>query len=216
MIKLIVYDLDGTLVDTLGDVVEAMNATFEEVGLPTMNADEVRGTFGSHRELLQRILPDPSEENINDIIQKFRVRYLKDIVRQSRPYPGLEEMLGHFETKGLAQAVLTNKYEKGARAVLQGLGLARYFDLVAGPDTYHSMKPDAGGLREIMKYHQATERQTVMVGDSETDILAAKAANVVSVAVSYGYRDLDHIRSFEPDYVVHSVPELSELLGQLS
>ncbi len=216
MIKLVVYDLDGTLVDTLGDVVSAINATLVESGIAPVEAASIRGAFGHGiRELLERVLQGSSRERIEEVIAAFRLRYRQNIVQESQVYAGLEAILSQVEARGVSQAVLTNKFEAGARLLLQTLGVSRYFDPIAGPDTYDSVKPDPKGLQALLRYHQVSPDEAVMVGDSENDILAAKGAGVPVIAVGYGYQELSRLMGLGPEYRAQSVVALGAQLAAL-
>lgn len=217
MIKLIVYDLDGTLVDSMGDISSAIRGTFLEMGLPNVDETLFKESFGHGlRWLFERLLLGQPESIIEEAIFKFRHHYRLDISRQTTVYPGIKILLGELESKSVQQAVLTNKFEQGAKQLLKALELSRYFDMVAGPDTFDSHKPDPRGLKSVLSYYGVSPSEAVMVGDSENDILAAKGAGVPAIGVCYGYRDLATLAALSPDYLLQSVAELSEVLHGLT
>lgn len=215
-LKLIVYDLDGTLVDTLGDVTTSLNVALTHHGLPTHSPEGILPFFGHGiRELIQNAIGEKHHALTESIVDIFRAHYKHNLANQSTLYPGLADMLSYFFEKKIPQAVLTNKMEKPSKALLHALNIAHYFSLIAGPDTYNVHKPNPEGLMHILEHHDVAPHEAVMIGDSDTDIWAARHAKVPSIAVLYGYRSLDVITQAQPTHTVQSVSELKHCLNAL-
>ncbi len=210
--KLVVFDLDGTLVDTLGDVISALNTALESFNLPVYNPNDLIPFFGQGiQELVQHAVKN-SDIPINDVVAEFRKQYLSNIVVNSKPYDGIIELLASLEKQGVPMAILTNKQERQAKALLLELGLSRYFDPIAGPDTYDSYKPDPRGLLEVAKYHGFEPENVIMIGDSETDVLAAQGAKITVIAVCYGYRSAKILEALHPTFIAKTVDDLQQIL----
>ena len=217
-LKLIIYDLDGTLVDTIGDIIGSLNKALRHHGLPACTMQSLLPFFGHGlTELVIGVTGSKEESVIEAVEDTFRgLYYGQNLVQQSRLYPGIKAMIHDFYHQDIIQAVLTNKTEKTSKELLRALEMATFFSLIVGPDTYHVHKPDPEGLLHILEHHDVSPDEAIMIGDSETDIWAAKRAKVRSIAVLYGYKTKDSLASSNPDYMVETVEELKVLLVQLS
>lgn len=188
----IVFDLDGTLVDTAGDLIATLNAVLDREGLTPVDFNAGVAKIGSGaRAMLQSafaaggrdLTPDRLEALFND----FLAHYDHHLADTSKPYPGVEAALERFDADGWRLAVCTNKYEAPARKLLDGLGLASRFSAIAGQDTYGVAKPDPRHLTQTILAAGGSADRAVMVGDSATDVDTAAAAGIPSIAVSFGY-----------------------------
>ncbi|CAN5268845.1 HAD family hydrolase [soil metagenome] len=183
------FDLDGTLVDTSGDLAEALNhalATIDRGPLPV--ADVQRMVGRGAKVMLTRALTvtgDAPQELIDRLFPILIDHYAANIAVHSHPYPGVIEALDSLAAQGFRLAVCTNKIERLARLCLDALGMSRHFVAIVGGDTTPKLKPDPTPLLAMID--QAGGGRTLFVGDSDNDIDAAKAAGVASVAVSFGY-----------------------------
>jgi phosphoglycolate phosphatase len=216
-VSLVVYDLDGTLIDTLADVRAALNLALADFNLPQCTVEDAKPFFGKGiRELIGGVIArHPDSVEIDPVLQRFREFYALNLVEESKLFDGLEKTLQWAEDNNISQAVLTNKSEAPSRAILQTLNLMRYFELVVGPDTYDAYKPSPKGLLEILKYHNVSAGEAVMIGDSEADILAAQGAGVRSIAVGYSYQTLESLSRHNPTYMVQTVDDLHTLIKTL-
>ena len=208
---LVVFDLDGTLADTAGDLVKTLNHILAEEDLPPVAVAEARNWVGAGaRALIQRgfaaagkNLPDARLESL---FQDYLAYYEAHICDETRLYPGVAAALDRFEEAGFTFAVCTNKIERPARELLEALGIAVRFRAICGQDTFRAddrpiAKPDPRALFfTIAKAGGDTDR-SVMVGDSATDIATAKAAGVPVVAVDFGYADVP-VATLGPDRVI--------------
>lgn len=183
------FDLDGTLLDTSGDLAHALNHALGTVGRDPLPVERVRTMVGrGARVMLTRALDATGGAEPELIDRLFPVmidRYAEHIAVLTRPYPGLVDALDALAERGLRLAVCTNKIERLARKVLAEVGLADRFVAVVGGDSTGSLKPDPTPLHAMIE--QAGGGRTLFVGDSDNDIDAAKAAGVPSIAVSFGY-----------------------------
>ncbi len=189
----IVYDLDGTLVDSAADLIAALNVVGASHRLaPFSLAEGLRLVGAGARVMIERgfavrgrpLLPGESEA----LLTEFLAHYRAHMVDQSRSYPGVAAAIDRFAKAGWLQAVCTNKQEAFARDMLERLGLADRFAAITGPDTFGARKPDPRTLIETIRVAGGAPRHAVMVGDSETDAETAHAAGIPLVAVSFGYR----------------------------
>jgi phosphoglycolate phosphatase len=190
---LIGFDLDGTLLDTSGDLAMALNHALGTVGLGPFPVEKVQTMVGrGAKVMLTRALTvtnDATPELVDRLYPILIDHYAANIAVLSRPYPGVVETLDALAERGFRLAVCTNKIEHLARLVLEALGISHYFSAIVGGDTTAKLKPDPAPLLAMIE--QAGGGRTLFVGDSDNDILAAKAAGVVSVAVSFGYVEGD-------------------------
>jgi phosphoglycolate phosphatase len=192
----IAFDLDGTLVDTAPDLLDALNLVLSEAALAPLSAADARGLFGGGaRVLIERGLAFhgvPSETvEIDKMFDRFLAYYEDHLADRSAPFAGAAAALDALAESGASLVVVTNKLERFSVKLLRALGLAERFALIAGPDTFGVRKPDPRHLLRAVKSAGGDPKTTVMVGDSLTDVATARAAKVPVIAVSYGYRDVE-------------------------
>lgn len=216
----IVFDLDGTLVDTAPDLAEATNYVLGTLGLERINELEIRpfvghgalamidGAVRAHGRKL-------GERELHDLFEVFLSYYTAHIAERSVPYPNVVSTLVSLQAAGATLAVCTNKMEMQARGVLEALKLDGYFAAVTGRDSLGAYKPDPKHLTGTIARANGDVLQSIMVGDSETDIRTAKAANVPVVAVSFGY-SVDPVASFGPDCIIDDYLELPAALAKFA
>ena len=212
--QLVVFDLDGTLVDSSEDLAAAVNATLAAVapGAPALPHAQVRALIGSGaRNLVARSLQAAAVERpVEEVLPVFLDRYRSCLLDRTRPYPGVREALERLADRRLA--VLSNKPGEMSRAILAGLGLADRFFRVWGAGDVPGRKPDPAGLRLLLADAGVEPRQAAIVGDSAIDVRTGRAAGVATVGVSYGF-DAASFADDPPDACVDDLRELPELLG---
>jgi phosphoglycolate phosphatase len=190
----IVFDLDGTLVDTAPDLIDTLNAIFAAHKVPAVPFDDARAMIGAGvKPLLMRGLAShglhlPPDE-IDTLFAEYLALYAEHIADRSRPFPGLEDALDALAADGCRFAVCTNKLEWLSVRLLDTLGLSRRFAAICGQDTFPMRKPDPEMLRLTVAKAGGSLDRSIMVGDSMTDVLTAKNAAVPVVAVDFGYTD---------------------------
>jgi phosphoglycolate phosphatase len=203
---IIVFDLDGTLVDTAPDLLDSLNHSLAANDLTAVDEAGFKRFVGhGGRVMIERAHAAQQRslaaEEHDRLLKLFLDHYTINIPGKSRPYPGVVEALDRFKAAGYLLAVCTNKYEGNSVELIGALGLARYFAAIAGQDTFAFRKPDPRHLTETIKLAGGDPHRALMVGDSQTDIDAAKAAGIPVVAVDFGYTDR-HVREFEPSVVI--------------
>lgn len=216
---LIVFDLDGTLIDTAPDLIDTLNVVFAREGLPPVPFDAARTLIGGgvKRMIEQGLAAEQrtgTPEQIDRLFRDFLDHYEAHIADRSRPFPGLVEALDRLAERGSRFAVCTNKLEGLSLRLLRALDLADRFDAICGQDTFAIQKPDPEILlRTIARAGGAVER-SVMVGDSETDILTARAARIPVVAVDFGYTEVP-VTQLGPDRVISHFNDLPTSVREL-
>lgn len=211
---LVIFDLDGTLVDSVDDLCNSVNAARAYMGLPPLPHELVASYVGNGAPVLIRraMGPEAPEEQVQEALSFFLSYYREHMLDHTRPYPGVVETLEKLERQGVKMAVLTNKPQRFSRDLCAGLGLAQYFFQIYGGNSFEQKKPDPVGIRTLMEEAGAKPSETWMVGDSATDVLTARNAGVRSVGVTYGISP-ETLKETPPDYLIHSMTELPGLLG---
>jgi phosphoglycolate phosphatase len=215
----IVFDLDGTLVDTAPDLAAATNHALAFAGLKPMTVAELRPFIGyGSRVMLDAGLRHYGltlhEPELSGLHERFFAFYADHVAVMSRPYQGVREVLESLRRAGARLAVCTNKYEHLSRTLLRQLDLEPLFATIAGRDTFPVCKPDPGHLTGTIARAGGRIERAVMVGDSEIDIATAKAAQVPSIAVSFGYTPRP-VRDFGPDSIIDDYREFMAALANL-
>lgn len=212
-LRAVVFDLDGTLVDTLADVAFAMNRALEDCGHPTHALEDYRRWIGGGAaDLARRATPDEDALESARVLAAFRERYAARLVVESRPYPGIEAAIDELAGRGMALAVLSNKPDAPTRAIVAELFGAR-FRIVCGQRDGVPKKPDPTALLEIAGALAVSPSEVAMVGDSAVDVATALAAGALAVGVTWGYRpDVELVRA-GAHHVVHDAAALLDRLG---
>ena len=208
----LVLDLDGTLVDTAQDIVATLNVILGRIGLAPRPFEAARLTVGhGARHMIETALAvighHEDEADLVRLTEEFFAHYGAHIADASRPFPGAVAALDRFTAAGWRMAICTNKQEALARQLLGELGLRDRFAAISGHDTFDCRKPDPLHLTETVRAARGEPDRAVMVGDSATDIDAAKAAGMPVVAVSFGYSE-PPVRELAPDRVIDHYDEL--------
>jgi len=219
---IIVFDLDGTLIDTAPDLLASLNHCLTSVGLPPAEPTTFRSFVGmGGRVMIERAFAAQQRAldkvQLDELQQAFLEHYGGGLPGHSKPYPGVIDALDRFEAAGWIAAVCTNKYESLSTGLLGALDLSSRFAAICGQDTFAFRKPDPRHLTETIAQAGGDPSKALMVGDSRTDIDTAKAAGIPVVAVDFGYTDR-HVREFEPSRIISHFDQLTlamadELLG---
>jgi phosphoglycolate phosphatase len=213
----IIFDLDGTLVDTAPDLIDALNVVLGREGLPVIPYDQARALIGAGaRSMLQRGLAAAGRPaaNIDHLYEHFVAHYADHVADRSRPFPGVEAALDVLAQRGFTLAICTNKLERLSMQLLGSLGLARRFAAICGQDTFAVQKPHPEALLGTLRRAGGRLDRAVMVGDSQTDIATARAALMPVVAVDFGYTDVP-VRDLEPDQIVSHYSHLPDAIEVL-
>lgn len=218
--SVIVFDLDGTLVDTAPDLVASLNHAVTQAGLaPVTYADLTHLVGHGARAMIERTFTlrghTLSSTDLDWQMKEFIDFYHGSMPGDSFPYPGVVTAMDRLAAAGYTLAVCTNKLEMLARSLLEGLGLASRFAAITGGDTFAVRKPDAEHLLSTIRLAGGAPEKSVMIGDSLNDILVARNASVRSIGVPFGYSDVP-VESLKPDLIVHHFDELTPgLIEQL-
>jgi len=216
----IVFDLDGTLVNTAPDLIASLNYTIAAAGLAPVTYDDLTHLVGQGAKVmierafaLRGIILAP--QALPPMLSRFVDHYLETMPGDSTPFPGLPEALVRLADSGFILAVCTNKLENLAVPLMDKLGLAGHFAAITGGDTFAMRKPAAGHLIGTIERAGGDPGYAIMVGDSDNDILAARNAGIPSIAVPFGYSG-EPIESLGADRIIHHFDELTaELVREM-
>ncbi|GAA6150639.1 phosphoglycolate phosphatase [Pseudoteredinibacter isoporae] len=224
--KLVMFDLDGTLVDSAYDIAAAIDDMLAENDLPLAGEVRVRQWVGNGAErLVRRALvwvndsrasdwpvdqyeqaaDELSDEEVERYLQQFLRAYQETPVNKTVLYPGVEACLASLLENNVQMAVITNKPIALTLPILEGLGIAEFFSLVLGGDSLPEKKPSPLPLQHALEYYAVSSQDAVMVGDSKADVFSAQSAAVKMVAVNYGYSNGVPIENWQPDCVVSNL-----------
>lgn len=199
------FDVDGTLLDSVADISGAIRETLASTGAPPLSDDYLRVFIGHHlRDMFQEVLPHYSSEQIEDLIQTYRRIYPARRHSSTRVYPGVPEMLARV---GGRKSTATTKGTEMARNVLTQFDLVKYFDHVQGTDGFPA-KPQPDVILKSLEVLNARPEDCLLVGDSGPDMEAGRRAGVRTCAVTYGYGDIEAMRAQQPDFWISSPGEL--------
>jgi phosphoglycolate phosphatase len=205
----IVFDLDGTLVDTAPDLTNALNDVLTRRGHAAVSPETIRACVGhGARVMIEEALRRAgAKDDVDQMLAEFLVHYEANIAAESRPFPGAVAALENLAAQGATLAVCTNKREHLSRLLLQALEIEGYFGAIAGRDTFAVSKPDPGHLTGAIALAGGKASRALMVGDSDVDIRTAKAASVPVILVSFGYAT-SPLDGFAPEAVIDHFDEL--------
>ncbi len=205
--KLYIFDLDGTLVDTRPDIARALQKTLEEAGMPVPKLDEVARAIGGGAKNAVSMLTGLTGEDVTPHLQRFTVDYEAMCCDNTCVYEGGEALLRRLKENGAKLALVTMKYKPPTLKILDVHGL-NMFDAVLTFDDLDKRKPDPESLFALCERFDADVKDTLVIGDTVTDIRYAQSAGADSCAVEYGYGETEDILALEPTYAVKSLLEL--------
>ena len=210
-VRALIFDLDGTLIDSKQDLIRSVNAMLAKMGREKLHEDTISGYIGHGApKLVARALGNgASEAEREQALKFFLAHYEEHKLDSTRPYAGVAEALEQL--RQFPMAVLTNKPARVSRRIVEGLGLAKYFRAVYGGNSFETKKPDPLGARKILEELSATAEQTMMVGDSEVDVQTARNAGTLAAAVNYGFGTHDRA-AYPADLYLDRLTDLTALL----
>lgn len=207
----LIFDLDGTIIDSLQDITGAVNSVRKEFGLKTFSLEEIRSFLGSGiKALMERAMPEESKES-HLALERFKYYYGQCLTDTTLPYSGIENMLETLKDR--KKAILSNKTENFSCEILKRLGLADHFLKIWGGDTAGVKKPEPKPILDLIKITRSDPSKTIMIGDSANDFLAAKAAGIPSIAVLYGYSDKSKIDEYKPDFIAENPDDIIKIVS---
>ncbi len=211
-VSALLFDLDGTLVDTRRDITDSLNEALSRVGRPPRTIDEVTTFIGDGvRELFSKALGPGHLEHLDRCCDLFIRHYSQHCADHVILYPGVTDVLAHFSHKRLA--MVTNKPEHHSRLILKALKLESFFPVLIGGDTLPERKPSPLPLLKAAEQLRVDPARTVMVGDNTGDISAARAAGMISCGLTYGYRSGHDLSLEKPDFLLDHLTELRRVLS---
>ncbi|GLS82181.1 phosphoglycolate phosphatase [Paraferrimonas haliotis] len=216
--KLIAFDLDGTLVDSVPDIAAAANKSMQALGLAQVSESQVRGFVGNGvPTMLTRVLSQvqqrpPSAAQLQQAIALFNDFYQRDLCSHGALYPGVERTLAALKAKAITLVVITNKPEAFVPGILQHFAIEHYFDAIIGGDSLAENKPSPLQLNHVMTHFNAVQDDFLMVGDSKNDVLAAHAAKCDSIGLTYGYNYGEDISLSKPTIVANQFSDILQYL----
>lgn len=212
-IRLIIFDLDGTLVDSSGDITNALNFAIEPFGIEPVTVDKTIGLVGEGlTRLVEKLLGEERAEVKPQVMERFLDHYSGHLTDLTRPYPGVLEALELL--RGCRKAVISNKREHLSRRLLEDLGLAGYFEIIWGSDSADERKPSPKPIERMLALMGVSPAEALIVGDSTYDVQAGRAAGISTAAVSYGYRHVSLLRDAE--FIVDDLRDLAARLDGCS
>ena len=214
MKKLVIFDLDGTLLNTIADLANSTNYALKVLGYPIHEPDKYNFMEGNGiNKLFERALPDgeKTEENVLRVRQEFVPYYDQHNADKSRPYPGVTELLETLQTAGMQLAVASNKYQAATEKLIAHYFPNIKFTAVFGQREGIPVKPDPIIVKEILQIAKVQEEETLYVGDSGVDMQTAINAGVTSCGVTWGFRPRTELESFHPDHIVDNAEEIKLL-----
>jgi phosphoglycolate phosphatase len=218
MIKLLIFDLDGTLVDTIRDITDAVNYAVRPFGVKSHTIEDMKSMVGAGIANLisglihsQKNSQEKTQQSKEEAIKRFISHYSEHLLDNTIPYPQVKETL--YKLAGYRKAVISNKREHLSREVLKGVGLSKHFDVILGSDSVPKKKPSPVPVLEVLKRLEFPKEKAVIIGDSNFDIEAGRKAGILTIAVTYGYRDRDILK--DADYMIDSFGELLDLLPKI-
>ena len=216
--EMILIDVDGTLVDSVPDLAYCVDEMMQAVGREPYGEDRVRDWVGNgverlvRRALIGQLEGEPADADFEQAYPVFLELYAENTSKRSALYPGVKEGLEYMKAAGYKLGCVTNKAEQFTIPLLQDLGVYDEFAIVVAGDTLPVKKPDPGPLLYAADFFGVTPGQSLMLGDSISDVKAARAAGFQIVCMSYGYNHGEDIRNYDPDAVIDSMAELKGLV----
>ncbi len=207
----LIFDLDGTLVDSLQDIALSINLTRKRYGMPALPSGEIIARVGDGAEPLVRATVPLDPQRLPEAVAAYLAVYEQHVLDHTQLMPGVARLLERLQDRRLG--VITNKHQRLADRVLEGLGVRARFALVLGGDSVPRRKPDPYPIERFLAETGLAPRQVAMIGDGVNDVRAGRSAGVVTIAVTYGVASREALLAEKPEYLVDSVAALGDLLG---
>lgn len=210
---LVIFDLDGTLIDSKLDLAQAVNATRSHFKLPPLDHESVSSYVGNGAPVLIRraLGQEFSEEQIRKALEFFLEFYREHMLDHTTLYPGVRECLDRLREEGVHLAVLTNKPVRFSQAILDGLGVAGHFFRVYGGNSFEKKKPDPVGVETLLAESGVARERAVLVGDSGVDVRTARNAGILACGVTYGFQPESLVED-PPDFLVDHADDVAGLI----
>ncbi|HEY4619970.1 MAG TPA: phosphoglycolate phosphatase [Nitrospirota bacterium] len=213
-VDLIIFDLDGTLIDSSGDIAWAANMALSDLGHDKIDSEKVKEGIGwGVRSLLEKIMPGEGAERIEHARIKFLEYYWEHSVVSTCLYPGVMETVKYFNQKNKKMAVVTNKPVKFSEKILSELDLIRYFSIILGGDSVSNRKPHPEPIEKVVAAFEVEKARAVIVGDSPVDCEAGKSAGIAAIGAEYGFRSRKELEDAGCDIIISEISDLKKILS---
>jgi len=216
--EMVLIDVDGTLVDSVPDLAYCVDAMMSELGMPERGEKRVRHWVGNgverlvKRALVNQLDGEPDEALFSKALPVFEALYRENTSKRSRLYQGVKEALDFLKTTGVRLGCVTNKASQFTLPLLQDLGVHDYFEIIICGDMVERKKPDPMPLLQAAEQLETEAKASMMLGDSMSDVNAARAAGFQIVCMSYGYNHGEDIQDYDPDAVIDSMAEIKHIV----
>ncbi|MBX7150589.1 HAD-IA family hydrolase [bacterium] len=212
-IELLIFDLDGTLVDSLKDIAQSVNFTLQQLEIQSLPEKQIQSYVGDGISLLlSRCLQtqcEPNESLLKEALGIYEKHHMDHCLDYSKLYPDVEAVLSHFQNKN--KIIISNKPENFTKKVVQGLGIAHYFDIILGGDSLQEKKPSPFPVLFALNKLRKAPRSAVMIGDGHQDIACGKAAGIWTCGVTYGFRSKDAVA--DADFIVDQLNKIKSIFN---
>jgi len=213
MYQAVIFDLDGTVLYTLQDLCNAVNYALIKHEMKEESLDSVREKVGKGKYvLMDRVLHLPRESELyQQIMKEYDDYYAEHCTVETKPYPGMEDLLIELKNKGIILGIITNKSDNHAHKIIEYY-YSGLFDEIVGGDNGAKSKPDPTSLNQMIEKFHLDKRDVLYVGDSDVDVKTGRNANVDVCAVTWGFRSEESLKAEQPDYLIHTAKELEEIV----
>lgn len=216
MFKCCIFDLDGTLLDTVASLAHSANRAMEKFGLPPQPVKRYKYFAGDGQiELIKRCViasGDTYLTNFYKVLREYIKLFEKDCIYEVKPYDGITELTCWLKANNIKIAVLTNKQHDNALYVLNSVFGENYFDFILGQDDTHEKKPSRTGVDIILRKMNVKEDECIYIGDTNTDMKTGKNAGLFTVGVTWGFRDYEELKKGEPQAIIDSPLQLRDII----
>ncbi len=209
----LIFDLDGTILNTLEDLSDSVNFALTKNDLPTRSIEEIRSFVGNGiRLLIERAVPENTQnELVDSCFNDFKAHYKSNSTNKTKPYDGITEVLNDLKNSGVKLALVSNKADFAVQEIIEKY-FPNIFHFATGEKEGVRRKPYPDSVLAAMEYLKSDENNTVYIGDSEVDVETARNCNIPCIAVSWGFRDREVLMSLAPEYIIDETKQLPEIL----
>ncbi len=209
----VIFDLDGTILDTLGDLRDSVNFALGKNGLSCRSTEEIRSFVGNGiRLLIERAVPQNTKKEIVDkCFEDFKVHYKNNSANSTKPYAGVIDVLNQLKSKGIKLSVVSNKADFAVQTLVEKY-FSGIFDFAVGEKEGIRRKPYPDSVFTAMEYLDADKNTTVYVGDSEVDVETASNSEIPCIAVTWGFRDKEVLESLDPEYIIDNPEQIIKII----
>mgnify|MGYP000027956887 CR=1 FL=1 len=209
--RLLIFDLDGTLIDSRRDIAESVNYAFKKLHIPQKKYCEIYRFIGNGGEqLIRDVIDKKYEELVPEVLKIYQEHYKNHVVVHTKLYPGIKKILKYYKNK--IKVVITNKYSYLTKEILKRLEIYEYFDKIVGWEDTTIHKPSPEPILDVLLQYGIPKEETIVIGDGVQDIKAAKGANVDCCGVLYGFTKKEELLREMPTYVVRKIVELKNVV----